>query len=90
MRTGTSNRMNCTCVPYPRDGSPAEQIKELTNGRGADLTIEVSSSVRALNEAERATAYSARVVVLGFFQGKSRAYDSARNFTTTESDGFVR
>jgi threonine dehydrogenase-like Zn-dependent dehydrogenase len=55
----------------PRDGFPAEQIKALTNGRGADVTIEVSGSTRALHEAVRATAYSARVVALGFFQGEA-------------------
>jgi threonine dehydrogenase-like Zn-dependent dehydrogenase len=55
----------------PRDGSPAEQIKTLTNGRGADVTIEVSGNARALNEAVRATAYSARVVALGFLQGEA-------------------
>jgi 2-desacetyl-2-hydroxyethyl bacteriochlorophyllide A dehydrogenase len=56
----------------PRDGSPAEKIKVLTSGRGADVTIEVSGSASALNEAVRATAYSARVVVLGFFQGEAQ------------------
>ena len=56
----------------PREGSPAEQIKELTKGRGADVTVEVSGSAKALNEAVRATAYSARVVVLGFFQGDAQ------------------
>jgi 2-desacetyl-2-hydroxyethyl bacteriochlorophyllide A dehydrogenase len=56
----------------PRDGSPAEKIKALTDGRGADVTIEVSGSARALNEAIRATAYSARVVALGFFQGEAQ------------------
>ncbi|HEX5807862.1 MAG TPA: zinc-binding alcohol dehydrogenase, partial [Anaerolineales bacterium] len=55
----------------PQDGSPAEKIKALTKGRGADVTIEVSGSARALNEAIRATAYSARVVALGFFQGEA-------------------
>ena len=56
----------------PRDGSPAEKIKALTDGRGADVTIEVSGSARALNEAVRATAYSACVVALGFFQGEAQ------------------
>ena len=56
----------------PRDGSPAEKIKDLTRGRGADVTIEVSGSAKALNEAVRATAYSARVVALGFFQGEAQ------------------
>ena len=56
----------------PKDGSPAERIKDLTNGRGADVTIEVSGNAKALNEAVRATAYSARVVVLGFLQGDAQ------------------
>ena len=55
----------------PGDGSPAEKIKELTNGRGADVTFEVSGSSGALNEAVRATAYSARVIALGFYQGQA-------------------
>jgi threonine dehydrogenase-like Zn-dependent dehydrogenase len=56
----------------PGDGSPAEKIKALTNGRGADVTIEVSGSTKALQEAVRATAYSARVITLGFFQGEAQ------------------
>lgn len=60
------------CAFNPKEGSPAEQIKALTNGRGADVTIEVSGSAKALNEAVRATAYSARVVALGFFQGEAQ------------------
>ena len=56
----------------PRDGSAAEKIKEMTNGRGADVAIEATGSARALHEAIRATAYSARVVALGFFQGEAQ------------------
>jgi 2-desacetyl-2-hydroxyethyl bacteriochlorophyllide A dehydrogenase len=56
----------------PRDGSPAEKIKALTNGRGADVTLEASGNTQALNEAVRATAYSARVVALGFYQGQAQ------------------
>lgn len=56
----------------PREGSAAEEIKAITNGRGADVSIEASGSAKALNEAVRATAYSARVVALGFFQGESQ------------------
>jgi threonine dehydrogenase-like Zn-dependent dehydrogenase len=56
----------------PQDGSPAEQIKQLTNGRGADITMEVTGSPKALHEAVRATAYSSQVVALGFFQGEAQ------------------
>jgi threonine dehydrogenase-like Zn-dependent dehydrogenase len=52
----------------PRGGSIAEQIKAMTNLRGADVCIEVSGSYLALHEAIRAAAYSAKAVTLGFFQ----------------------
>lgn len=50
----------------------AEAIKALTDGRGADVCFEVTGSTRALNEAVRAAAYSARVVTMGFFQGEAQ------------------
>lgn len=52
--------------------NPAETIKTMTNGLGADVCIEVSGSTAALHEAIRAAAYSARVVAMGFFQGEAR------------------
>jgi 2-desacetyl-2-hydroxyethyl bacteriochlorophyllide A dehydrogenase len=53
-------------------GTVAEQIKDLTNGMGADVCIEVSGSTVALHEAIRSAAYSARVVAMGFFQGDAQ------------------
>lgn len=50
----------------------AEQIKALTAGRGADVCVEAAGSTAALHEAIRASAYSARVVAMGFFQGEAR------------------
>jgi 2-desacetyl-2-hydroxyethyl bacteriochlorophyllide A dehydrogenase len=57
----------------PSAQSVAERIKELTEGRGADVCIEASGAYGALHEAIRAAAYSARVVTLGFFQGGAQA-----------------
>lgn len=54
-------------------GSVGEQIKALTGGRGADVSLEASGSTAALHEAIRATAYSARVVALGFYQGEAHS-----------------
>jgi threonine dehydrogenase-like Zn-dependent dehydrogenase len=56
----------------PDDGSPAEQIKAQTNGRGADVCLEISGFTPALQEATRAVAYAGRVVALGFFQGEAQ------------------
>lgn len=53
----------------PKTDKVAETIKDLTEGRGADVVIEVTGAVSALNEAIRSAAYSSRVVAMGFFQG---------------------
>lgn len=56
----------------PKETKPAEAIKDLTRGLGADVSIEASGSSAALNEAIRSVAYAARVVVLGFIQGEAK------------------
>ena len=52
------------------EASPAEEIKRLSEGRGADVSIEISGSYPALHEAIRSTAYNSKVVSAGFFQGQ--------------------
>ena len=54
------------------NGPTAEQIKDLTNGRGADVCIEATVCTLALQEAIRACAYNGRVVALGFYQGQAQ------------------
>jgi threonine dehydrogenase-like Zn-dependent dehydrogenase len=70
-RLAMAKRLGADITLNAADGSAAESIKALTNGLGADVCIEVSGSTRALNEAIRAAAYSARVVAMGFFQGEA-------------------
>jgi threonine dehydrogenase-like Zn-dependent dehydrogenase len=53
-----------------RERRPAEEIKHLTGGRGADVSVEISGSYPALHEAIRSTAYNSKVVSAGFFQGE--------------------
>src|SRR5204863_2348832 len=48
------------------------RVKELTNGVGADVSIEITGHASALHDAIRATAYNSRVVVSGFFQGEAK------------------
>lgn len=71
-RLSLARELGAPTVIDARTQSAAEAIKDLTNGRGADICIEASGSTHALNEAIRACAYSARVVALGFFQGEAR------------------
>ncbi|MEO8262422.1 MAG: zinc-binding dehydrogenase [Pseudolysinimonas sp.] len=51
------------------EGDVAERIRDLTDGRGADVCLEVTGNYAALQEAIRSVAYSSRVVVAGFMQG---------------------
>ncbi len=48
----------------------ANEIKEMTAGKGADVCIEVSGAAAALTDAIRAVAYASRVVAMGFYQGE--------------------
>lgn len=50
------------------EGRVAERVRELTDGRGADVCLEASGAYPALHEAIRSVAYSSRVVAAGFFQ----------------------
>jgi threonine dehydrogenase-like Zn-dependent dehydrogenase len=59
---------------------PAEVVKSLTDGRGADVSIEITGSAAALHEAIRATAYNSRVVASGFFQGPAAALALGEEF----------
>lgn len=71
-RRDLAARLGATDVLDAGAGSVAEQVKELTRGRGADVCIEASGSTNALNEAIRACAYSSKVVAMGFFQGEGK------------------
>ena len=61
-------------------GSPAEEIKALTENRGADVCIEISGSYRALHEAIRSTAYNSKVVSSGFYQGEGAGLSLGEEF----------
>jgi threonine dehydrogenase-like Zn-dependent dehydrogenase len=62
-------RLGATAVFDAADGDVALRIKQLTDGRGADVCVEASGAARALHTAIRACANASRVVALGFYQG---------------------
>ncbi|WP_405679328.1 zinc-binding alcohol dehydrogenase [Streptomyces sp. NBC_01511] len=47
----------------------AESVREATDGRGADVAIEISGAYPALHEALRSVTVGGRVVASGFYQG---------------------
>jgi threonine dehydrogenase-like Zn-dependent dehydrogenase len=72
-RLALSNALGADRVVDFTQESPAEVVKAMTDGRGADVSIEISGSAAALHEAVRSTAYNSRVVTSGFFQGAASA-----------------
>ncbi|MQA02247.1 MAG: zinc-binding dehydrogenase [Streptosporangiales bacterium] len=67
-RLAKARELGADTVLDATKGEVAERIHELTEGRGADVALEVSGAYPALHEAIRSVAYSARVVAAGFFQ----------------------
>jgi 2-desacetyl-2-hydroxyethyl bacteriochlorophyllide A dehydrogenase len=60
--------------------APAELVRELTGGRGADVCIEMSGAYPALHEAVRTVGYAGRVVASGFYQGGAGALRLGEEF----------
>lgn len=71
-RLELAEKLGATHILNFAEQSPAEEIKRLTTNLGADVSIEISGSYRALHEAIRSTAYSSKVVSAGFFQGEGQ------------------
>ncbi|WIJ25833.1 zinc-binding dehydrogenase [Devosia sp. RR2S18] len=61
-------------------GDVAAQIRGITGGRGADVSIEISGAWPALHEAIRSTAYNSRVIACGFFQGEGQGLRLGEEF----------
>ena len=50
----------------------AKRIYKETQGKGADVVLEVSGSVKALNNALRAVAYNGKIITLSFYQDAAK------------------
>ena len=58
-----------THVIDPSGGGVAEEVRALTDGRGADCVFEVSGAAPALNEAIRIVGYNGTVVAMSWYGG---------------------
>lgn len=79
-RRAVADRLGADRTLDPTAGSVADIIKGETDGRGADICIEVSGAAPALAEAMRTVAYASRVVAMGFFQGEARGLNLGDEF----------
>ena len=79
-RRELARELGADLVLDPADGDVAKRIRELTDGRGADVAIEITGNYAALQEAMRTVAYNSRVCVAGFFQGGGTALNLGEEF----------
>lgn len=69
------------CVlDFRKEKNVAGKVYEFTEGRGADIVIEVSGNVNALPEAVRCAAYNGKVTVLSFYQDNASTLALGREF----------
>jgi threonine dehydrogenase-like Zn-dependent dehydrogenase len=64
----------------PAEGGVAEQVRDRTEGRGADACLEVTGNYAALHEAIRSVAYGSRVCAAGFMQGEGHGLRLGEEF----------
>ncbi len=64
----------------PSAGDIALQVRTMTEGRGADVVIEVSGSYAALQEAIRTAAYNTTVTAMSWYGGTGEALRLADEF----------
>jgi threonine dehydrogenase-like Zn-dependent dehydrogenase len=79
-RLEIAKKMGADIVLNPAEVEAAKEIKKLTAGRGADLSIEISGSLKALHQAIKATTYSGKTIAAGFFAGNSQGLDLGEEF----------
>lgn len=68
-RLATARAHGATHTLNARTDEVAEAVRAATDGRGADVAIEISGVYPALHEALRCVAVGGRVVASGFYQG---------------------
>lgn len=79
-RLEVAKKMGADFILNPAKIEAGEEIKRMTGGRGADLSIEISGSLKALQQAIKATAYSGKTIASGFFAGSSQGLNLGEEF----------
>ncbi|SDL09943.1 zinc-dependent alcohol dehydrogenase [Streptomyces indicus] len=69
VRLETAKKYGAHTALNARSGEVADLVRQATDGRGADLAIEISGVYPALHEAVRSVTVGGRVVASGFYQG---------------------
>ena len=78
-RRQLAKRFGADVVIDPRD-KVSEQVRSLTENRGADIAIEASGAPPALNEAIRSVGFAGRVIALSWYGGTFESLNLAGEF----------
>ena len=78
-RRNLALRLGAGTAIDPADGV-AENVRALTQNRGADVVIEVSGAAPALNEAIRTVGFGGRVVAMSWYGGTFESLNLAGEF----------
>jgi 2-desacetyl-2-hydroxyethyl bacteriochlorophyllide A dehydrogenase len=70
--------LGATHVVNPGEESLTETVRELTDGRGADVTFEVTGVQGALDVVDDVTRMSGKIVIVGYHQGEPRSLPLGR------------
>jgi threonine dehydrogenase-like Zn-dependent dehydrogenase len=73
-----ASQLGATRVVNTESESLSDVVREMTDGRGADLTYEVTGVNPGLDLASDVTRMSGKLCIVGYHQGESRTVDLAR------------
>lgn len=71
-RRGLAEKFGADYVIDPTSVDAGMKIKELTEGKGVDVSLEISGSYRALHQAIRATRYGGSVIPVSWYHGEAK------------------
>jgi 2-desacetyl-2-hydroxyethyl bacteriochlorophyllide A dehydrogenase len=67
-----ASRLGANRIVNPKNESLETVVKEMTAGRGADVTFEITGTQAALVEAGKVTRMSGTIAIVGYHQGENR------------------
>lgn len=79
-RLQTSKNLGTPTVLSPKSCDVGAEIKRLTEGRGADVAIEITGVAPVLHEAIRSVCYNGRVICSGFITGEAKGLRLGNEF----------
>ncbi len=71
-RRSLAEKFQADYVIDPTSVDVGMKIRDLTNGKGVDVSLEISGSYQALHQAIRATRYGGSVIPVSWYHGEAR------------------